>query len=180
MALQLLSSPSSITFVREPWSHTCPNNPRSRLFFSAYWISKSRKRTVNNTNQSGHIVVLHSGQYCLTEVGHGLDVIHLETTATLLRDGFFDLHTPVQRAAKYVNQGPGPPLSNTLIFRFMPPTSPVSPEFPCISIVFARTIVHEEDHGIKPFFLQLHDGQSITSGVTIKCTMIRLHSLFTQ
>ncbi|KAH9990765.1 acyl-CoA dehydrogenase NM domain-like protein [Russula vinacea] len=84
-----------------------------------------------------------SGQYCLTEVGHGLDVIHLETTATLLRDGFFDLHTPVQRAA---NQ----------------------PEFPCISIVFARTIVHEEDHGIKPFFIQLHDGQSITSGVTIK------------
>ena len=59
----------------------------------------------------------------------------------------------------------------------MPPTSPVSPEFPCISIVFARTIVHGEDHGVKPFILQLHDGQSTTSGVTIKCTMTRLHSL---
>ncbi|KAI0273195.1 acyl-CoA dehydrogenase NM domain-like protein [Russula aff. rugulosa BPL654] len=92
-----------------------------------------------------------SGQYCLTEVGHGLDVIHLETTATLLRDGYFDLHTPVPSAAKC-----------------MPPTSPVSPEFPCISIVFARTIVHGEDHGIKPFHLQLHDGQSTTPGVTIK------------
>ncbi|KAF8502765.1 acyl-CoA dehydrogenase NM domain-like protein [Russula emetica] len=92
-----------------------------------------------------------SGQYCLTEVGHGLDVIHLETTATLLRDGFFDLHTPVPSAAKC-----------------MPPTSPVSPDFPCISIVFARTIVHGEDHGIKPFYLQLHNGQSITPGVKIK------------
>jgi acyl-CoA oxidase len=127
-------------------------------------------------NQSGQIAILHSGQYCLTEVGHGLDVLHLETTATLLRDGSFDLHTPVKRAAKYVNQEPGPPSSNDLIARFMPPTSPVSQNFPCISIVFARTIVHEEDHGIKPFFLQLHDGQSITSGVTIKCMAIRPYS----
>jgi len=142
MAPQPHSSPSSITFVPEPWRHICTNNPASRLFFSAYWISKSRKRPLNSTNQSSHITVLHSGQYCLTEVGHGLDVIHLETTATLLRDGFFDLHTPVQRAAKYVSQGPGPTMSNVLISRFMPPTSPVSPEFPCISIVFARTIVH--------------------------------------
>ncbi|KAH9959714.1 acyl-CoA dehydrogenase NM domain-like protein [Russula compacta] len=91
------------------------------------------------------------GQYCLTEVGHGLDVIHLETTATVLPDGCFDLHTASPRAAKY-----------------MPPTSPVSPGFPCISIVFARTIVHGEDHGIKPFVLQLHNGESTTPGVTIK------------
>jgi hypothetical protein len=51
-------------------------------------------------NQLHHSVALHSGQYCLTEVGHGLDIIHLETTATLLRDGFFDLHTPAPSAAK--------------------------------------------------------------------------------
>ncbi|KAI9452338.1 acyl-CoA dehydrogenase NM domain-like protein [Russula earlei] len=92
-----------------------------------------------------------SGQYCLTEIGHGLDVIHLETTATLLPDGCFDLHTPIPRAAKY-----------------MPPTSPVSPDFPCVSIVFARTTVHGEDHGVKPFVFQLHNGQSMTPGVTIK------------
>ncbi|KAI0292233.1 acyl-CoA dehydrogenase NM domain-like protein [Multifurca ochricompacta] len=92
-----------------------------------------------------------SGQYCLTEIGHGLDVIHMETTATLLSDGSFDLHTPLERAAKY-----------------MPPTSPISPSFPCVSVVFARTIVHGEDHGIKPFVLQLHDGESTTQGVTIK------------
>ncbi|KAH9970095.1 acyl-CoA dehydrogenase NM domain-like protein [Lactifluus volemus] len=92
-----------------------------------------------------------SGQYCLTEIGHGLDVIHMETIATLLPDGCFDIHTPIERAAKY-----------------MPPTSPVAPGFSCISIVFARTIVGGEDHGIKPFVFQLHDGQSMTPGVKIK------------
>ncbi|KAF8264348.1 acyl-CoA dehydrogenase NM domain-like protein [Lactarius quietus] len=92
-----------------------------------------------------------SGQYCLTELGHGLDVIHMETTATILPNGSFDLHTPLERAAKY-----------------MPPTSPISPGFPCVSIVFARTIVYGEDHGIKPFVFQLHDGQSMTPGVSIK------------
>jgi hypothetical protein len=39
-----LSSPPSITSVPEPWRHTCVSNPASRTFFSAYWISKSRKR----------------------------------------------------------------------------------------------------------------------------------------
>ena len=68
-------------------------------------------------------------------------------------------------------------VSNALLARFMPPTSPVSPEFPCISIVFARTIVHGEDHGINPFVLQLHDGNSMTSGVAIKCTTIRISNV---
>lgn len=40
------------------------------------------------------------GQFCLTEVGHGLDVINMETTATLLPNGEFELNTPVKRAAK--------------------------------------------------------------------------------
>ena len=60
----------------------------------------SRKLFIPSINQLRHGAVFHSGQYCLTEVGHGLDIIHLETTATLLRDGFFDLHTPVPSAAK--------------------------------------------------------------------------------
>ena len=42
----------------------------------------------------------HSAQYCLTEVAHGLDAIHMETTATRRADGSFDLHTPSPRAAK--------------------------------------------------------------------------------
>jgi hypothetical protein len=37
------SSPSSITFVPEPWRLTYLNNPVSHLFFNAYWILKSRK-----------------------------------------------------------------------------------------------------------------------------------------
>lgn len=36
----------------------------------------------------------------LSEVGHGLDAPNLETTATLLPDGGFDLHTPNNGAAK--------------------------------------------------------------------------------
>jgi hypothetical protein len=36
----------------------------------------------------------------LTEIGHGLDAKNMETTATLLPDGGFDLHSPNPRAAK--------------------------------------------------------------------------------
>ena len=52
--------------------------------------------------------------------------------------------------------------------RYMPPTSPVTPGFRCVAVVFARTIVDGEDRGIKPFVLQLHDGQFMTPGITIK------------
>ncbi|KAE8326404.1 hypothetical protein BDV39DRAFT_193685 [Aspergillus sergii] len=41
-----------------------------------------------------------SGQFLLTEVGHGLDAQAIETVATLLPDGAFDLHTPSPDAAK--------------------------------------------------------------------------------
>lgn len=41
-----------------------------------------------------------SAQFCLTEVGHGLDVYHMETTATLLKDGRYELHTLSPSAAK--------------------------------------------------------------------------------
>lgn len=58
-----------------------------------------------------------SGHFCLAELGHGLDVINMETTATLLQDGSFELHTPVAMAAK-----------------FMPPTSPCG--IPVIGVVF--------------------------------------------
>ena len=45
-----------------------------------------------------------SGNYFLTELHHGLDVINLETTATLKPNGSFDLHTPHKGAAKRVLQ----------------------------------------------------------------------------
>lgn len=90
-----------------------------------------------------------SGQFCLTEVGHGIDAIHLETTATLLDNGEFELDTPNERAAKY-----------------MPPTTPVG--IPCVAIVFARTMVNGEDHGIKPFVVNLHNGQEMMAGIVSK------------
>ncbi|PCG96142.1 hypothetical protein PENOC_074270 [Penicillium occitanis (nom. inval.)] len=40
-----------------------------------------------------------SAQFLLTEVGHGLDAKNLETTATLLANGDFELHTLTRRAA---------------------------------------------------------------------------------
>ena len=43
-----------------------------------------------------------SGQFLLTELAHGLDAPNLETTATLLPSGEFDLHTPRIEASKYV------------------------------------------------------------------------------
>ena len=39
------------------------------------------------------------GNLLLTEVGHGLDILNLETTATKVADGFV-LHTPHRSAAK--------------------------------------------------------------------------------
>ncbi|KXN83885.1 Acyl-coenzyme A oxidase [Leucoagaricus sp. SymC.cos] len=90
-----------------------------------------------------------NGQYCLTELGHGLDVINMETRATLLPDGSFDLHTPHDRAAK-----------------FMPPTSPSG--YPCIAVVHARLFVDGEDRGPKVFLTQLHNGRTVAPGVVVK------------
>lgn len=41
------------------------------------------------------------GGFLLTEVGHGLDVTNIETTATMVEDGFI-LNTPTPSAAKCV------------------------------------------------------------------------------
>lgn len=90
----------------------------------------------------------YSGQFCLTEVGHGLDVFHLETTATLENGGFI-LNTPSERAAKY-----------------MPPTKPMGD--PCIAVVFAKAIVNGESHGIKPFLVPINDGVNMQPGVICK------------
>ncbi|KIJ43416.1 hypothetical protein M422DRAFT_60316 [Sphaerobolus stellatus SS14] len=87
-----------------------------------------------------------SGQYCLTEVNHGLNAINIETTATLQPNGDFILHTPHPGAAKY-----------------MPPTAPFG--IPCVAIVFARLIINGEDHGIRGFVVKLHDGFKMTEGI---------------
>ncbi|KAJ7226933.1 acyl-CoA dehydrogenase NM domain-like protein [Mycena pura] len=87
-----------------------------------------------------------SGQYCLTELGHGLDAIHIETTATLLDTGELELETPSDAAAK-----------------FMPPTTPCG--IPCVAVVFARLIVDRTDRGIKPFLVPIHDGRTMYRGI---------------
>ncbi|KAJ7210493.1 acyl-CoA dehydrogenase NM domain-like protein [Mycena pura] len=89
------------------------------------------------------------GQFCLTEIGHGLDAMHLETTATQLSDGSFELNSPNDNAAK-----------------FMPPTSPAG--VPCMAVVFARTIVSGEDRGIKSFLVAFNDGVRMCPGVVSK------------
>ncbi|VDB99855.1 unnamed protein product [Peniophora sp. CBMAI 1063] len=89
------------------------------------------------------------GQFLLTELGHGLDAKNLETTATLLPSGGFNLSSHTPRAAK-----------------FMPPTIPAGA--PTIGVVFARLLVDAEDRGIRPFIVTLNDGVHMTPGVTAK------------
>ncbi|KAJ7609319.1 hypothetical protein DFH06DRAFT_187211 [Mycena polygramma] len=87
--------------------------------------------------------------YCLTEVAHGLDAINIETTATALPGGGFDLHTPNPGASK-----------------IMPPTSPCG--VPAVGIVFAKLIVKGQDFGIRPFVLPFNDGVNMMPGITAK------------
>ncbi|KAJ7738064.1 acyl-CoA oxidase [Mycena maculata] len=82
------------------------------------------------------------GHFLLTEVGHGLDTQNLETTATLLDDGSFEIHTPHPRAAK-----------------FMPCTTPAG-GIPRVAIVMARLQANGKFHGIRPFVVPLNDGVS--------------------
>lgn len=92
------------------------------------------------------------GEFLLTELGHGLDVRNLETTATHQADGSFVLHTPNPRAAKT-----------------MPPSSPHS-GMARTAVVFARLMVAGKDHGVRPFIVPLNDASgAMCRGVS--CTL---------
>ncbi|KAH7460964.1 hypothetical protein FOMA001_g19332 [Fusarium oxysporum f. sp. matthiolae] len=88
------------------------------------------------------------GGFMLTEADHGLDARNLETTATLLPDGSYDLHTPHVGASKA-----------------MPLTTPYC-GMPRIAIVFARLLVDGKSHGVKPFLVCLSDACGLRPGVT--------------
>ncbi|KAH7247695.1 uncharacterized protein BKA55DRAFT_595249 [Fusarium redolens] len=88
------------------------------------------------------------GEFMLTEVGHGLDARNLETTATLLPDGSYDLDTPHAGASKA-----------------MPPTTPYC-EMPRVAIVFARLMIDGQSHGVKPFLVFLSDAGGMRPGIT--------------
>ncbi|EGN96740.1 hypothetical protein SERLA73DRAFT_111417 [Serpula lacrymans var. lacrymans S7.3] len=90
-----------------------------------------------------------SGQFCLTEVGHGLDAVHIETTAISLPSGGYELHTPNAGAAKH-----------------MPPTVPAG--LPCVAVVFAQTIINGESRGVKPFLVPINDGYNMMPGISCK------------
>ncbi|PYH92490.1 acyl-CoA oxidase [Aspergillus ellipticus CBS 707.79] len=85
--------------------------------------------------------------YMLNEVGHGCDARNIETTATWQSDGGFILNTPSPSARK-----------------FMPPAIPVA-GIPRVAVVFAQLRVKEEDRGIRPFVVPLHDGRKMYQGV---------------
>ncbi len=91
-----------------------------------------------------------SGQFLLTELAHGLDAPNLETTATLLPSGEFDLHTPRLEACK-----------------FMPPAAPFG-GMPRVGLVFARLMVDGESRGIRPFIVVLGDGKTMSKGITTR------------
>ncbi|KAH8085466.1 acyl-CoA dehydrogenase NM domain-like protein [Cristinia sonorae] len=91
-----------------------------------------------------------SAQFLLSEVGHGLDAPHLETTATLLPGGDFDLNTPGPQAAKW-----------------MPPTGPFG-NMPRVALVMARLMVNGEDRGVRPFVVALGNGKEMCKGVSAK------------
>ncbi|KAJ7853758.1 acyl-CoA dehydrogenase/oxidase C-terminal [Mycena leptocephala] len=98
------------------------------------------------------------GQFCLTEVTHGLDVFNLETTATVLQDGRIELHTPHAGAAKC-----------------MPPTNPILGR-PCFAVVFARLIVNGQSRGIRPFLVRLNDGFKMSTGISASILPFRGNS----
>ncbi|KAK0479622.1 acyl-CoA oxidase [Armillaria novae-zelandiae] len=90
------------------------------------------------------------GLFLLSEVGHGLDIANLRTTATLLPDGGFELHTTCSLAAKY-----------------MPPTVPVLGR-PAFGIVWAKLIINSEVTGIRPFLVKINDGKDMGKGISAR------------
>ncbi|KAL2784264.1 acyl-CoA dehydrogenase/oxidase C-terminal [Aspergillus keveii] len=94
----------------------------------------------------------------LTELGHGLDARNLQTTATMLPDGGFDLHTPTPDAAKC-----------------MPVSTPIG-GLEKIAIVFARLHISGQDHGVRGFIVRLNDGERMMHGITAKLLPYRAGS----
>ncbi|KAJ7061466.1 acyl-CoA dehydrogenase NM domain-like protein [Mycena amicta] len=91
-----------------------------------------------------------SGQFCLTELDHGLDAANLETIAEVKEDGSgYILNTPHLGASK-----------------FMPPTVPCG--VPCVGVVMARLVRQKTDLGVRPFLVNLTDGKQMLPGVVTR------------
>ena len=116
------------------------------------------------------------GNLFLSELGHGLDIQNLETTATKVADGFI-LNTPSDGATKYVDDYLSmDPQISTIWYRFMAPTLPIA-GFARWGIVMSRLVVGGEDRGVHPFLVQTSDEHGMRPGVTNVCLPIRSGSL---
>ncbi|KAJ3543972.1 hypothetical protein NM688_g5795 [Phlebia brevispora] len=94
------------------------------------------------------------GNFLLSEIAHGLDIMNLETTAIQVDDGFI-LNTPHPGAAK-----------------FMPPTTPIR-GYPKMAIVLAKLIVGGEERGTHPFLVKTSDAHGMCAGVTSRRLPLR-------
>ncbi|KAF8267911.1 acyl-CoA oxidase [Lactarius quietus] len=77
------------------------------------------------------------GLYLLSEHGHGLDALNIETTACQQEDGSYVLNTPTEEATKFM------PASN--------PTFSVNK----IALIMARLIIKGKDCGMHPFIVPI-------------------------
>ena len=103
------------------------------------------------------------GNFLLSELGHGLDIMSLETTATK-SDGGFILHTPNSEAAKWAFYTL-PHFHKLMSRRFMSPTTPIA-GVPKFAIVLAKVMVHGEERGIHPFLIQTSDEHGMCQGIS--------------
>ncbi|KAI0263647.1 acyl-CoA oxidase [Gloeopeniophorella convolvens] len=87
------------------------------------------------------------GLYLLSERGHGLDAINIETTAHQQEDGSYVLHTPHEEATKFM------PASN--------PTFGVNK----IALVMARLIIKGQDKGMRPFIVPIANTREPFPGI---------------
>ncbi|KAI0270443.1 hypothetical protein BC834DRAFT_922464 [Gloeopeniophorella convolvens] len=87
------------------------------------------------------------GLYLLSERGHGLDAINIETTAHQQEDGSYVLNTPHEEATKFM------PASN--------PSFGVNK----IALVMARLIVKGQDKGMRPFIVPIANTRESFPGI---------------
>jgi len=98
------------------------------------------------------------GNLFLSELGHGLDILNLETTATQVEDGYV-LNTPCDSATK-----------------FMAPTLPLE-GIPRWGIVMSKLMTDGEDRGIHPFLVQTSNERGMCPGVSNTCLPVRCGSM---
>ncbi|MFD1217201.1 acyl-CoA dehydrogenase family protein [Microbulbifer celer] len=90
------------------------------------------------------------GVYLATELAYGNNVFSLETEAIYDRDRkVFTLHSP-----------------NASSFKFMPNTS-LSQHAAKIAVVMARLKIDDEEYGVMPFVVRIHDANKVLPGIRI-------------